>query len=126
MNRALILMLAAAVACCGAIDAKKRVRRHAKRHSSQNEVWTHLGGTYIFSGSVNVAIEFALESEPRIERIIIDDVNYDGYYNKRNHLITATHSNGVVVFSGKIYDGGNLLKGRLHGKPIALRNPCGL
>ena len=49
-----------------------------------------------------------------------------GNVDEKTGLITVVDKQGKVIFTGKMYRGGNQLKGELFGKPITLEGLCGL
>lgn len=119
-----LLVLVLLAGTCLDAGAKKK-RRHRKLPGTE-QVWTALGGTYAFVGDNHyVAIDFGVGETPQVERASIDSEECTGTYDETTHLIVLTNEAGEVVFEGKIYNGGNLLKGKLHGKPVALNGACG-
>ncbi|MBR3100619.1 MAG: hypothetical protein IKH19_02570 [Muribaculaceae bacterium] len=106
-------------------DAKKKQKRH-RRVPPTEQVWTALGGFYYFvNDEHSVSIDFGIGEEPIVENAYVDSETCSGTYDVKTHLIELTNESGEKIFEGKIYDGGNLLKGTLHGKPVALRTACG-
>ena len=130
MKRIISILLVVLLVLAGATtaDAKKRARKHRKVTPSTEQVWTTFGGTYIFMDKDHqVSISFTLDGdEDVLESVSLDDEKVTGVYNKETHEFTFYDERGVTIFKGKVYDGGNLLKGTLRGKKIELRNPCGL
>lgn len=104
---------------------KKRVRKAAKE-----QVWTHISGFYTFSnGEHSIGIDY-LNGEfkgyingPGYED---NEDGFDGSVDEKTGLITIVDEQGKVIFTGKMYRGGNQLKGELNGKPITLEGLCGL
>lgn len=89
----------------------------------ENELWTALGGTYIFYGDGETAsVEFPLHDEEGhiIMRYGDDELWCD--LDDEGH-ITAYDTFDKVVFEGGIYAGGNLLKGKYNGKEIYMWGP---
>ena len=55
-----------------------------------------------------------------------DSPTFGGSVDEKTGLITIVDQQGKVIFTGKMYRGGNQLKGELNGKPITLEGLCGL
>ena len=104
---------------------KKKVRRVAKE-----EVWTHISGLYSFrNDKYMIGINYcdgefeAYFHGPEFDE---DESTFDGNVDEKTGLITVVDKQGKVIFTGKMYRGGNQLKGELFGKPITLEGLCGL
>ena len=109
------------------MEAKKpkKVRKVAKE-----EVWTHISGFYSFSNDkYMIGINYcdgefeAYFHGPEFDE---DESTFDGNVDEKTGLITVVDKQGKVIFTGKMYRGGNQLKGELFGKPITLEGLCGL
>ncbi len=126
MKRLLVIALMVVVVLAGATTADAKKRKSSSHQQRTEQVWTHLGGTYVFSNGTNYfSIEFDGQND-EIVRASVDSEECSGEYNHKTHLITLRNEQGEVIFTGKIYRGGNLLKGKLRGKPVKAENPCGL
>lgn len=104
---------------------KKKVRKVAKE-----EVWTHISGFYSFGNDkYMIGINYcdgefeAYFHGPEFDE---DESTFDGNVDEKTGLITVVDKQGKVIFTGKMYRGGNQLKGKLFGKPITLEGLCGL
>lgn len=104
---------------------KKKVRKVAKE-----EVWTHISGFYSFGNDkYMIGINYcdgefeAYFHGPEFDQ---DESTFDGNVDEKTGLITVVDKQGKVIFTGKMYRGGNQLKGELFGKPITLEGLCGL
>ena len=123
-----ILIIALLVASVPAsLDAKSKKKR-GKRSAATEEVWTHIGGTYNFSNQETYIIIDHLQGE---SKAIIGKPDYSESYeypctvNEKTGLITISDNDGKTIFTGKMYKGGNQLKGVLHGKKVVLEGMCG-
>lgn len=104
---------------------KKKVRRVAKE-----EVWTHISGLYSFGNEkYMIGINYfdgEFEAYFRGPEFDEDESTFDGNVDEKTGLITVVDKQGKVIFTGKMYRGGNQLKGELFGKPVTLEGLCGL
>lgn len=104
---------------------KKKVRRVAKE-----EVWTHISGLYSFGNDkYMIGINYCdgeFEAYFRGPEFDEDESTFDGNVDEKTGLITVVDKQGKVIFTGKMYRGGNQLKGELFGKPVTLEGLCGL
>lgn len=126
MKKLFVIALTLVIVLAGATTADAKKRKHRPRKQRTEEVWTHLSGMYAFTNGTNYfSIEFD-GPDDIIVRASVDDEDCTGDYDKKTHLITLRNQQGEVIFTGKIYRGGNLLKGTLRGKPVKAENPCGL
>lgn len=104
---------------------KKKVRRVAKE-----EVWTHISGLYSFGNDkYTIGISYCdgeFEAYFRGPEFDEDESTFDGNVDEKTGLITVVDKQGKVIFTGKMYRGGNQLKGELFGKPVTLEGLCGL
>ena len=104
---------------------KKKVRRVAKE-----EVWTHISGLYSFGNEkYMIGINYCdgeFEAYFRGPEFDEDESTFDGNVDEKTGLITVFDKQGKVIFTGKMYRGGNQLKGELFGKPVTLEGLCGL
>ena len=118
MKKAILLIIVALVASVPAtIDAKSKKKR-GKRRASTEQVWTHISGTYNFSnGDIYMIIEhFQGKSKATIGKTdYSESIDYPCTVDEKTGLITIYDDAGKVIFTGKMYRGGNQLKGTLHG-----------
>ncbi len=109
------------------LEAKKPKKR---RHRAQQEqVWTSISGFYTFrNGEYYIAIDyFDGEFKGYIDGPGFEDKGvFGGSVDEKTGLITIVDEQGKVTFTGKMYRGGNQLRGELNGKPITLEGLCGM
>lgn len=129
MRKTIYVILAAVLLSCMMSTAEaKKARRH-KRKPATEEVWTIISGTYPFSdGTYFISIyNFQGDFKARIEGPGFDeDSEFGGNVDEKSGLITIVDDDGKELFTGKMYRGGNQLKGKLKGKPITLEGMGGL
>ena len=123
-----ILIVALLVASVLAnLDAKSKKKR-GRRRAATEQVWTHISGTYNFS---NEATYIMIENFQGESKAIIGKTDYSESseypctVNEKTGLITIYDNDGKAIFTGKMYRGGNQLKGTLHGKKVVLEGMCG-
>lgn len=109
------------------MEAKKPKKR--ARKTAKEQVWTHISGFYTFSnGEYSIGIDYfdgefkGYINGPGFE----NEEGYDGSVDEKTGLITIVDEQVKVIFTGKMYRGGNQLRGELNGKPITLEGLCGL
>ena len=129
MKRSVLLVIIALLVASvpATIDAKSKKKR-AKRRASVEQVWTHISGMYNFSnGDIYVIINhFQDESDATIGKAdYSESQDYPCTVDEKTGLITIYDDAGKVIFTGKMYRGGNQLKGTLNGKPVVLEGMCG-
>lgn len=125
-----IFILIAAIVLSGmamSLEAKKPKKR--KHRAQQEQVWTSISGFYTFGNSeYSIGIDYCQGefkgyiNGPGFE----DEEGFDGSVDEKTGLITIVDKQGKVIFTGKMYRGGNQLRGKLNGKPIILDGLCGL
>lgn len=128
MKKAILLILVALLVASvpASLDAKSKKR--GKRRAATEQVWTHISGTYNFSnGETYIMIDhFQGESKATIGKADYSESNdYPCTVNEKSGLITIYDDAGKVIFTGKMYRGGNQLKGTLNGKKVVLEGMCG-
>ena len=108
------------------LEAKKPRKR--KQTVPKEEVWTAISGTYSFTNNeFTIMIEYfhdefrAYINGPGYE----DDGAFDGSVDEKTGLITIVDDDNKVIFTGKMYRGGNQLRGELNGNAITLEGMCG-
>lgn len=125
-----IFALIAAIVISGmafTLEAKKPKKR--KHRANTEKVWTAISGTYNFTNKTYTIIVDYLDGEfkayingPGYE----DTGAFGGSVDEKTGLITIVDNDNRVIFTGKMYRGGNQLRGKLNGKPITLEGLCGL
>lgn len=125
-----IFILIAAIVLSGMVmglEAKKPKKR--KHRAKQEQVWTAISGFYTFGNEeYRMGIDYfdgefkGYINGPGFE----NEEEYDGSVDEKTGLITIVDEQGKVIFTGKMYRGGNQLRGELNGKPITLEGLCGL
>ena len=122
----IIAMLVASVPAT--IDAKSK-KKKGRRHNATEQVWTAISGTYNFAnGDIYMMIDhFQGES-----KAVIGKADYSESHeytsctvDEKSGLITICDDDGNVIFTGKMYRGGNQLRGTLNGKKVVLEGMCG-
>ncbi len=129
MKRAILLIIVALVVASvpASVDAKSKKKR-GKRRAATEQVWTHISGTYSFSdGEIYVMVDhFQGESKATIGKADYSESNdYQCTVDEKTGLITIFDDDGNTIFTGKMYRGGNQLKGTLNGKKVVLEGLCG-
>lgn len=123
-----ILIIALLVASVPAsLDAKSKKKR-GRRRAATEQVWTHISGTYNFSnGETYIMIDnFQGESKAIIGKADYSESSeYPCTVDEKTGLITIYDNDGKAIFTGKMYRGGNQLKGTLRGKKVVLEGMCG-
>lgn len=101
--------------------------------AEEGEVWPHLGGTYAFGDGDghNVIVDVDLDDCQNEEEVLrctltIADEAFAGTIDTHTGCITCRDNNGNEVFQGYMFNGGNLLRGCLNGKPVRYEGLCGL
>ena len=104
-----------------------------ERERYENEVWPYLGGTYAFGDGDghNVIVDVDLDDCQNEEEVLrctltIADEAFAGTIDTHTGCITCRDNNGNEVFQGYMFNGGNLLRGCLNGKPVRYEGLCGL
>lgn len=119
------LLVASVPASIDAKAKKKRVRRKA----ATEQVWTCISGMYNFSdGEIYIVIDhFQGVSKATIGKAdYSESKDYPCTVNEKTGLITIYDDARKVIFKGKMYSGGNELRGTLNGKKVVLGGMCGL
>ncbi len=129
MKKAILLILVALVVASvpASIDAKSKKKR-GRRRAVTEQVWTHISGMYNFSdGETYIMIDhFQGESKATIGKAdYSESKDYPCTVDEKTGLITICDDAGKVIFTGKMYRGGNQLKGTLNGKKVVLEGMCG-
>ena len=129
MKKTIILILVALVVASvpASVDAKGN-KKKARRRAATEQVWTCISGMYNFSnGEIYMIINhFQGESNATIGKTDYSESNdYPCTVDEKSGLITVTDDDGNVIFTGKMYRGGNQLKGTLRGKKVVLEGMCG-
>ena len=123
-----ILIIALLVASVPvSLDAKSKKKR-GRRRAATEQVWTHISGTYNFSnGETYIMIDnFQGESKAIIGKADYSESSeYPCTVDEKTGLITIHDNDGKAIFTGKMYRGGNQLKGTLRGKKVVLEGMCG-
>jgi len=123
-----LLIIALLVASVPAsLDAKSKKKR-GKRRAATEQVWKHISGMYNFSdGETYIMIDhFQGESKATIGKAdYSESKDYPCTVDEKTGLITICDDAGKVIFTGKMYRGGNQLKGTLNGKKVVLEGMCG-
>ena len=123
-----LLIIALLVASVPAsLDAKSKKKR-GRRRAATEQVWTHISGMYNFSdGETYIMIDhFQGESKATIGKADYSESNdYQCTVDEKTGLITIFDDDGNTIFTGKMYRGGNQLKGTLNGKKVVLEGLCG-
>ena len=94
----------------------------------ENEVWTHLGGTYGFVGEGYewVALETGLgEDDEKWLSLGGEEEMYPVTIDYKTGNIKAYDDDGNLVFDGYCTKGGNMLRGKLRGKDVKFEGACG-
>ena len=129
MKKAILLILVVLVVASvpASLDAKSKKKR-GRRRAATEQVWTHISGMYNFSdGETYIMIDhFQGESKATIGKAdYSESKDYPCTVDEKTGLITICDDAGKVIFTGKMYRGGNQLKGTLNGKKVVLEGMCG-
>ena len=123
-----LLIIALLVASVPAsLDAKSKKKR-GRRRAATEQVWTHISGMYNFSdGETYIMIDhFQGESKATIGKAdYSESKDYPCTVDEKTGLITICDDAGKIIFTGKMYRGGNQLKGTLNCKKVVLDGMCG-
>ena len=114
--------------CAGTMEAKTSKKKRARRPATE-DVWKHISGMYPFSnGTQSITVDYFQGVFKALVKDNPDDESIEcgGSVDERTGLITIVDDNGKVIFTGKMYRGGNQLRGKLRGKPVTLEGMCGL
>ncbi len=109
------------------LDAKSK-KKKSHRKVAKEQVWTHISGTYPFSdGNIIITIDhFQGESKATISKNDYnEEVEHRCTVNEKTGLITIYDNDGKTIFTGKMYQGGNQLRGTLYDKKVILNGMCG-
>lgn len=128
MKKAILLILVALLVASvpASVDAKSKKKSRKKVRTEQ--VWTHISGMYNFSdGETYIMIDhFQGVSKATIGKADYSESNdYACTVDDKSGLITIYDDAGKIIFTGKMYRGGNQLKGTLNGKKVVLEGMCG-
>lgn len=111
------------------LDAKSK-KKKGRRRAATEEVWTHISGSYNFSNGDIYMMIYNMPGESSKATVGKSDYSesteYECTVNEKTGLITAYDDQGKVIFTGKMYRGGNQLRGTLNGKKVVLEGMCGL
>lgn len=129
MKKAILLILVALLVASvpASLDANSKKKR-GRRRAATEQVWTHISGMYNFSdGETYIMIDhFQGESKATIGKAdYSESKDYPCTVDEKTGLITICDDAGKVIFTGKMYRGGNQLKGTLNGKKVVLEGMCG-
>ena len=129
MKKKLFLLIVTVLIGSLAVSMEAKKPKKKARRVEKEEVWTHISGLYSFGNdeymiSINY---FDGEFESYIHGPGFDEneSTFAGNVDEKTGLITVVDKQGKVIFTGKMYRGGNQLKGELNGKPITLEGLCG-
>lgn len=129
MKKKLFLLIVTVLIGSLAVSMEAKKPKKKARRVEKEEVWTHISGLYSFGNdeymiSINY---FDGEFESYIHGPGFDEneSTFAGNVDEKTGLITVVDKQGKVIFTGKMYRGGNQLKGELNGKPITLDGLCG-
>ena len=129
MKKKLFLLIVTVLIGSLAVSMEAKKPKKKARRVEKEEVWTHISGFYSFGNdeymiSINY---FDGEFEAYIHGPGFDEneSTFAGNVDEKTGLITVVDKQGKVIFIGKMYRGGNQLKGELNGKPITLEGLCG-
>ena len=110
----------------GDYEDEERPMTPEEREAYENEVWTALGGTYMFSdGETMAVLDVVIEDDTRA-KLTIGDEEFYATIDENTGLILAFDDENHQIFDGFVYAGGNLLKGELRGKPVRYDGMGGL
>ena len=131
MKKSLFLIIIALLVASvpASVDAKSK-KKKGRRRAATEQVWTHISGTYNFSnGDIYMMVNNMHDERSTVtvgKADYSESNEYQGTVDEKTGLITAYDEEGKVVFIGKMYRGGNQLRGTLNGKKVVLEGLCGL
>ena len=130
MKKKLFILIVTVLIGSLAVSMEAKKPKKKARRVEKEEVWTHISGLYSFGNDeYMIGINYcdgefeAYFHGPEFDE---DESTFDGNVDEKTGLITVVDKQGKVIFTGKMYRGGNQLKGELFGKPITLEGLCGL
>lgn len=129
MKKKIFILIAAIVLSGMTMGVEAKKPRKKKQKAPKEQVWTAISGLYSFSdGEYMIGVNYfdgefeAYISGPGFKE---DESTFGGSVDEKTGLITIVDKQGKVIFTGKMYRGGNQLRGELKGKPITLEGLCG-
>ena len=130
MKKKLFILIVTVLIGSLAVSMEAKKPKKKARRVEKEEVWTHISGLYSFGNEkYMIGINYCdgeFEAYFRGPEFDEDESTFDGNVDEKTGLITVVDKQGKVIFTGKMYRGGNQLKGELFGKPITLEGLCGL
>ncbi|MBR1727707.1 MAG: hypothetical protein IJ724_13900 [Muribaculaceae bacterium] len=124
MKKKLFILIAAVLIGSLAVSMEAKKPKKKVRRVAKEEVWTHISGLYSFGNEkYMIGINYCdgeFEAYFRGPEFDEDESTFEGNVDEKTGLITVVDKQGKVIFTGKMYRGGNQLKGELCGKHITL------
>ena len=120
MKKKLFILIATILIGSLAVSMEAKKPKKKVRKAAKEQVWTekYMIGINYCDGEFE-----AYFRGPEFDE---DESTFDGNVDEKTGLITVFDKQGKVIFTGKMYRGGNQLKGELFGKPVTLEGLCGL